>query len=457
MKEAMHKEGKGGWGKLEATSHPRSKHRFYSEKVQRSIHEPHRRGELAEGIANKHRELAGREATRSVRTRSIRRGYEDEMKLRGISREQAQAEQSKHAKDYARVVGETEGRRAWGPPPATGRPSRGIRGGGEGGYFPPMKKASLFDAQRAFLKAGGEGSRGGHVIGHTKSGKPIYLSGSHEEWKSQHEHFTPDEHREARNVHAEAANQATGDIDANKAHSEHVRRHQTAIIDAGRAEHGRPPRRKVKKPKSFSEILQGKLDKHNKRQEENMALMREMQGKIAEKRAREGKPAHDPGAPAGAISLSDMMDVHREEKEAAKRALPPERPKKPVTPQIAAPAGSTPLGVANVELAKQREAEGGYTESGASKRKNPPKRRKDTGATAMTAGQGSLFKAQRAFVKAGAKCTGCGKSMNPADAMLGPVCLNCTKQRHAAVTGTPPKPPIQKARIVAVNGVVFVG
>jgi len=142
MKEAVHKEGRGGWGKYEAVTHPREKRRFYSEKVQRSIHEPHRRGEHAKDIANKHRELATKEATRSVRVRSIRHGYEDEQKIRGISREQAEAEQSKYAKEYARSVGETQGKRAWGPPPATGRASPG-RGGGEGGYFPPMKKAGV--------------------------------------------------------------------------------------------------------------------------------------------------------------------------------------------------------------------------------------------------------------------------------------------------------------------------
>lgn len=48
-----------------------------------------------------------------------------------------------------------------------------------------MKKVRLVYSDLA--KAGmGEGSRGGHIIGHTKSGKPIYDSASH----PQHAHFS---------------------------------------------------------------------------------------------------------------------------------------------------------------------------------------------------------------------------------------------------------------------------
>ena len=50
------------------------------------------------------------------------------------------------------------------------------------------------------FKAGtGEGAHGGHVIGHTKSGKPIYAASSHPE----HASFTPQEHTEAMNHHHE--------------------------------------------------------------------------------------------------------------------------------------------------------------------------------------------------------------------------------------------------------------
>jgi len=41
--------------------------------------------------------------------------------------------------------------------------------------------------------------------------------------------------------------------------------------------------------------------------------------------------------------------------------------------------------------------------------------------------------------KSGASCEGCGKPMNPAEAMLGKVCGNCTRKRHAEITGNRPK------------------
>lgn len=47
--------------------------------------------------------------------------------------------------------------------------------------------------QGGLFKGGGEGSRGGNVIGHTSSGKPIYGSALH----PSHATFTPGEHREA--------------------------------------------------------------------------------------------------------------------------------------------------------------------------------------------------------------------------------------------------------------------
>lgn len=43
----------------------------------------------------------------------------------------------------------------------------------------------------------GEGSRGGKIIGHTKSGKPIYMNHSH----SSHTSFTEHEHRQAAALH----------------------------------------------------------------------------------------------------------------------------------------------------------------------------------------------------------------------------------------------------------------
>ncbi len=51
--------------------------------------------------------------------------------------------------------------------------------------------------------AGGEGSRGGKIIGHTGSGKPIYGNANH----PSHKEFTPGDHAEAAGKHLKEANQ----------------------------------------------------------------------------------------------------------------------------------------------------------------------------------------------------------------------------------------------------------
>lgn len=53
-----------------------------------------------------------------------------------------------------------------------------------------------FDAD-GIEKAEGEGSRGGHVIAHTDSGKPIYEDHNH----PSHHEFTKEDHRNAADAH----------------------------------------------------------------------------------------------------------------------------------------------------------------------------------------------------------------------------------------------------------------
>lgn len=53
--------------------------------------------------------------------------------------------------------------------------------------------SDLSKAESIDLEKGGEGSKGGKVIGHTKSGKPIYDSYTHKE----HKHFTKEDHKDA--------------------------------------------------------------------------------------------------------------------------------------------------------------------------------------------------------------------------------------------------------------------
>lgn len=47
------------------------------------------------------------------------------------------------------------------------------------------------------IRAGGEGSRGGNVIGHTGLGKPIYRNAQH----ASHDNFTATDHKEAVDAH----------------------------------------------------------------------------------------------------------------------------------------------------------------------------------------------------------------------------------------------------------------
>ena len=59
-----------------------------------------------------------------------------------------------------------------------------------------LTKEQVIDICKA--RAGGEGSRGGKVIGHTKSGKPIYDSANHESHRNT---FTKEDHNDAIDLH----------------------------------------------------------------------------------------------------------------------------------------------------------------------------------------------------------------------------------------------------------------
>lgn len=56
---------------------------------------------------------------------------------------------------------------------------------------------------------GGEGSRGGHVIGHTSTGKPVYANHKHK----SHGGFTPEEHKQAANLHEKKAKELRATAD----------------------------------------------------------------------------------------------------------------------------------------------------------------------------------------------------------------------------------------------------
>lgn len=69
------------------------------------------------------------------------------------------------------------------------------------------------DGTQDVLIKGGEGSRGGKVIGHTRSGKPIYdvnpkhtnhvsgREGYHSDFEERHSSFTSEDHKDAADAH----------------------------------------------------------------------------------------------------------------------------------------------------------------------------------------------------------------------------------------------------------------
>ena len=72
------------------------------------------------------------------------------------------------------------------------------------------KKATIvFDQSQRFVVKGGEGSRGGNVIGHTSSGKPIYARPDH----SSHEQFTHKDHGDAEDLHEKLSEAAFDRMD----------------------------------------------------------------------------------------------------------------------------------------------------------------------------------------------------------------------------------------------------
>jgi hypothetical protein len=70
----------------------------------------------------------------------------------------------------------------------------------------PVKKALFMDPRsgRLLLKAGGAGSRGGHVIGRTASGKAIYASKKPQDYRG----FTRQDHQDAADAHRRALDAA---------------------------------------------------------------------------------------------------------------------------------------------------------------------------------------------------------------------------------------------------------
>ena len=81
-----------------------------------------------------------------------------------------------------------------------------FHGGAAAHDRPEVKKAQLPDVRK-----GGEGSRGGHIIGHTASGKPVYAGkhDSHANFKKKHANYTRQDHHDAAMIHSRAAAKIT--------------------------------------------------------------------------------------------------------------------------------------------------------------------------------------------------------------------------------------------------------
>jgi len=101
----------------------------------------------------------------------------------------------------------------------------------------------MFSRRPGMLKKAlrGEGSRGGKVIGHTKSGKPVYAS-SHrkrkgaEEWSREDHKDAVGFHEKERDRHGAASRQAAEEADYWKRYSQtisapHARHRHGAAID----------------------------------------------------------------------------------------------------------------------------------------------------------------------------------------------------------------------------------
>lgn len=63
----------------------------------------------------------------------------------------------------------------------------------------PLYDGAVKELDQLIEKAGGEGSRGGHIIGHTQSGKPVYSGKKAENYHD----FNSQDHRDANYVHSD--------------------------------------------------------------------------------------------------------------------------------------------------------------------------------------------------------------------------------------------------------------
>lgn len=129
---------------------------------------------------------------------------------------------------------------------------------------------SLYGIEDSLEKGGGEGSKGGHVIGHTKSGKPIYANSLHTS-----KDFTHEDHSDAMSAHMKEA----------KEHGEMGERHQTR---ADRMSSGKD-RHKIDENNEMSHRYKNSSQHHS-----SMAALHQgaMNSKLDESSTDSGKAMH---------------------------------------------------------------------------------------------------------------------------------------------------------------------
>ena len=180
----------------------------------------------------------------------------------------------------------------------------------------------------------GEGSRGGTVIGHTKSGKAIYKDSSHE----SHKTFKPDDHKNAANLHQDIYDRAQkklhekhqndSDFKPNQKVFDFLQHHQrqAASHTGGSQKPGAKPgdkKKKVDPEKEEKKKIESKVDsKAQMTREMHVANINKLraEGKTGEARRLYDKHVNPDGA--GAYVKKSLCDTLRKAKYSRREGSP---------------------------------------------------------------------------------------------------------------------------------------
>jgi len=88
-----------------------------------------------------------------------------------------------------------------------------------------LHEKALEQLENLIEKAGGEGSRGGKIIGHTKSGKPVYLKNNSQFHADHYRKFNADDHEDAADLHSKSGNKKA--VNAHKKMASYERKEES--------------------------------------------------------------------------------------------------------------------------------------------------------------------------------------------------------------------------------------